>query len=118
MGLLVEYNAVLQRQPLSAHTHRAYRVRVYQYADYLRPRVPDYGNPLQDPEVFYRGRLKCPIKIGLGPSRFLGISADCLREQRLASLFQPIFDRLTPELCRGTMEMFGNLSEFVVDFLR
>jgi hypothetical protein len=69
-------------------------------------------------EVFYRGRLKCPIKIGLGPSRFLGISANCLREQRLASLFQPILDRLTPELCRGTMEIFGNLSEFVVDFLR
>jgi site-specific recombinase XerD len=42
---------VLQRQPLSAHTHRAYRVRVHQYADYLRSRVPDYGNPLQDPHA-------------------------------------------------------------------
>ena len=42
---------VLQRQPLSAHTHRAYRVRVHQYADYLRSRVPDYDNPLQDPHA-------------------------------------------------------------------
>jgi Phage integrase, N-terminal SAM-like domain len=50
-GLLIEYNAALQRQPLSAHTRRAYRVRVHQYADYLRSRVPDYGNSLQDPHA-------------------------------------------------------------------
>jgi hypothetical protein len=42
---------VLQRQPLSAHTRRAYRIRVHQYADYLRSRLPDYGDPLQDPHA-------------------------------------------------------------------
>jgi integrase/recombinase XerC len=50
-GLLIEYNAALQRQPLSVHTRRAYRDRVHQYADYLRSRVLDYGNPLQDPHA-------------------------------------------------------------------
>jgi site-specific recombinase XerD len=50
-GLLLEHNAALQRQPLSAHTRRAYRIRVHQYADYLRSWVPDYGDPLQDPHT-------------------------------------------------------------------
>lgn len=45
------YEAWLDRQPLSENTRRAYRVRTGQYLEYLSATPAEYGNPLEDPHA-------------------------------------------------------------------
>ena len=48
---LAAYAAWLLRQPLSAHTRRAYRVQVAQYCAYLAATPVAYGDPLREPHA-------------------------------------------------------------------
>ena len=47
-AIFADYQAWLNKQPLSTHTQRAYRTQVRQYCLYLEQTDSEYGDPLKD----------------------------------------------------------------------